>query len=1131
MSSSTPAAAGSRRLAIGAITGAAALVFSLIPMAPAMAADPPVLDVVAVTPSNPVLGYNGANNTAYTPTNSTGNQGWWLENTITLNLSATDDVGVAFFRVQVGTGQTAVTTDVPATFNAELGKYVATYDLVGNRTATTITYTAYDTEEPAQASAARTISLRQDSVAPVATWPTVEANSWKVPRSWAATALAPTRTDPSPGSGGPAVRALRVDGVDKYLVPVEPVALELGAHTLEVDLGDSAGNGATYSLTFEVTTSYADLLNIIDDFGFQGAITTEADDALTALVGEAQTAEAASDTEGAVAALEEFITLATEVAPQGYRRDALVQDGEFLRNVLLGATPPAVTGGVVVTPGTGSNRYPLTLPTAAPVSHANPDFKVLVFANRPGAFRHEHIPYTEALIMQLAQENNFDADLYDYLSPDDSVANPFETLENMQQYDAIIGVSSVGTSTFVTNRPSVADPAVLVNEQENLQNYIRGGGGFFAIHGATDSMSNWAWYGQLTGGYFHNHGTNQGGIQSTCGGCVVTELITEDRTNPATDQFERSERLVDELYNWNSGLMPVPRELVHVLQTLTESSYDTTVYQNPETRTPYPQNLWGVSNIGNSKEGADHPIAWCQNFEGGRSFTQALMHNWEHNQNPKFIDHIREGILWTSGQTEANCVSHNEVTKILAAASGELSGPDATALTEALTASFTTYKAKNYAAALEGAENFAAAVAASGATGELRSTLEAKAGELVEWMSMLADEAVPFGFVSEPEDIEVYSGRSVTFTSEATGLDLTYQWQSRDSSRGTWADISGATSAELSVVAGSDYADGAQFRVRIAITGQSLNSDPATLSVIVPEVDRIAGANRYEAAVNISKEAFPESAPVVYVATGITYPDALAAGPAAAHEGGPVLLVPGTTIPPSVSAEIARLDPDRIVVVGGPVSVSQSVYNGLAQMAPSIERIAGANRYEVSINIATEVFGSAERAYLATGANFPDALAAGAVAGAQSAPVVLVRGTQSSMGDETTELLESLGVTSLRIAGGPVSVSSGIFEEALSIAPTVRLGGANRYAAARAINADAYTEADRVFLATGLKFPDALAGSVLAALNDAPLYVVRTDCVDAETLQAIGDLKANQITLLGGEASLSSGVANLTACS
>src|SRR5690606_2086991 len=92
-------------------------------------------------------------------------------------------------------------------------------------------------------------------------------------------------------------------------------------------------------------------------------------------------------------------------------------------------------------------------------------------------------------------------------------------------------------------------------------------------------------------------------------------------------------------------------------------------------------------------------------------------------------------------------------------------------------------------------------------------------------------------------------------------------------------------------------------------------------------VDRIDGANRYEVARNISTSAYPGTAPVVYIANGENYPDALSAGPAAASEGGPLLLVKPDEIPEVIGAEIERLDPAKIVVVGGILSVSEGVFN------------------------------------------------------------------------------------------------------------------------------------------------------------------------------------------------------------
>lgn len=160
-------------------------------------------------------------------------------------------------------------------------------------------------------------------------------------------------------------------------------------------------------------------------------------------------------------------------------------------------------------------------------------------------------------------------------------------------------------------------------------------------------------------------------------------------------------------------------------------------------------------------------------------------------------------------------------------------------------------------------------------------------------------------------------------------------------------------------------------------------------------VARISGADRYEVAVGISKKAFPGSGgvPVVYIATGENYPDALSAAPAATKQGGPLLLVPSGGIPASVSNEIARLKPAKIVVVGGSKSVSKSIYAGLEAMvgANNVVRLAGADRYEASRAIAQYAFpGVTSRVYLATGNTYPDALSASAAAGTLGIPVILV---------------------------------------------------------------------------------------------------------------------------------------------
>jgi putative cell wall-binding protein len=297
--------------------------------------------------------------------------------------------------------------------------------------------------------------------------------------------------------------------------------------------------------------------------------------------------------------------------------------------------------------------------------------------------------------------------------------------------------------------------------------------------------------------------------------------------------------------------------------------------------------------------------------------------------------------------------------------------------------------------------------------------------------------------------------------------------------------------------------------------------------------DRIGGSDRYEVAVTISKNNFPNSVSTVYVATGANYPDALSAAPAAAAAGAPLLLVPSTALPASVADEIRRLAPTKIVVVGGPSSVSPAVYDQLATLTTTIQRQTGVDRYEVSRNLAAGAFASGSTvAYLATGATYPDALSASAAAGAIDAPVVLVNGV-ASLDAETAALMTTLGVTEIRIAGGPSSVTPAL-EAELKAIPGVttvrRMSGEDRYIVSGVINRQAFTASSQVYLASGLNFPDALSGAAVAGIQNAPLYVIPSTCIPSYVLQDIATLKATKMTILGGPATVGPDVMRVAQC-
>ncbi|QYH35255.1 cell wall-binding repeat-containing protein [Salinibacterium sp. M195] len=308
---------------------------------------------------------------------------------------------------------------------------------------------------------------------------------------------------------------------------------------------------------------------------------------------------------------------------------------------------------------------------------------------------------------------------------------------------------------------------------------------------------------------------------------------------------------------------------------------------------------------------------------------------------------------------------------------------------------------------------------------------------------------------------------------------------------------------------------------------------PAPAPVTAVGVDRLSGSNRYATAVAISREYDP-GVSVVYVATGTNYPDALSAAPAAAKQGGPLLLTPPTGVPSYVRAEIQRLRPDLIVVVGGTSVLSNGIYAQLAGLAPRIRRDGGSNRYETSRIVIERAFTDpVEKAFFATGANFPDALSASAAAGNTSSPVFLINGTGSGIDAATAALIKKLGVTSAVIAGGTGVVSTRM-EQSLraqrGLDTVERYAGTNRYTTSSRINSLSFDEAPQVFFAVGTGFADALAGAALAGFNSAPLYVVPGNCVPKDV---VSDLKAYETTnrvLLGGTGVLGNGVVTLTPC-
>jgi spore germination protein YaaH len=192
-------------------------------------------------------------------------------------------------------------------------------------------------------------------------------------------------------------------------------------------------------------------------------------------------------------------------------------------------------------------------------------------------------------------------------------------------------------------------------------------------------------------------------------------------------------------------------------------------------------------------------------------------------------------------------------------------------------------------------------------------------------------------------------------------------------------------------------------------------------------VIRRAGADRYATAVQISRAYNGPGLATVFIVTGENYPDALSAGPPAAVRKAPILLVRRDSLPAATAAELSRLRPGRIIVVGGTGVVGNSVMARLdSYTTGTVTRLSGADRYATAaaVSRATHKADGPNEVFIATGLNFPDAVSGAAAAGFRRAPLLLVapNGLPASVATE----LQRLSAPTTWILGSTGSVSDAV---------------------------------------------------------------------------------------------------------
>lgn len=219
----------------------------------------------------------------------------------------------------------------------------------------------------------------------------------------------------------------------------------------------------------------------------------------------------------------------------------------------------------------------------------------------------------------------------------------------------------------------------------------------------------------------------------------------------------------------------------------------------------------------------------------------------------------------------------------------------------------------------------------------------------------------------------------------------------------------------------------------VVIVGGNASVGPgveAELAEIVHVVTRVAGPDRYATAAAVARRFFPAAASDVWLASGEKFPDALAGSLPAIRTNGPLLLVHPQSVPEATGTELARLAPERLHVLGGPASISESVVAGLPGQ---VVRLDGIDRYHTAVEISSATLGDgADTLFVATGATFPDALAGSAVAGLAPRHTGLLLVTRDGIPDAVLDEVRRLRPHRVVLLGGPHSISDAVMAELMA---------------------------------------------------------------------------------------------------
>lgn len=329
----------------------------------------------------------------------------------------------------------------------------------------------------------------------------------------------------------------------------------------------------------------------------------------------------------------------------------------------------------------------------------------------------------------------------------------------------------------------------------------------------------------------------------------------------------------------------------------------------------------------------------------------------------------------------------------------------------------------------------------------------------------------------------------------------------------------------------------------LALVATPLAAVPVTAGAAISEGDlperaaatqRLSGGDRVGTAVAVAEEAYPDGADTVLLARKDAFPDALAASYLAGQLSAPLLLTSTDTLSPATDQALDDLGATTVVIVGGTSAVSDGVAATLAADR-TVRRERGANRYATAAAIARAgtTIGTApdsqdeevRTALLATGRNFPDALAGGPLAALGDFPLLLTE--PDGVPDETRAALTALDIEQVIVLGGTAAVGIVPVAQLRGMDIEVRrLSGPDRFATAAAV-ADFTVDllgldGASVLVATGRNFPDALSLAPLADARGASLVLSEQDRLTGPSYDHVDSLcgAVDRVTGAGGTSAL-----------